>query len=63
MTDALVQSGGAVSHHHGVGKDHQRWYLQTTSTGEKELLQAVKKHLDPNNVMNPGKLFDDLTAQ
>jgi len=59
VTDALIQSGGAVSHHHGVGKDHQRWYLQTTSTEEKQLLQSVKKYLDPNNIMNPGKLFDE----
>lgn len=59
VTDAIIQSGGAVSHHHGVGKDHQQWYLKTTSTGEKELLRSIKKQLDPNGIMNPGKLFDD----
>lgn len=59
VTDALVQAGGAVSHHHGVGKDHQQWYLQTTAAGEKQLLAAIKKHLDPENIMNPGKLFDN----
>ncbi len=58
VTDAIIESGGAVSHHHGVGKDHQPWYLKTIDAGEKELLQAVKKHLDPNGIMNPGKLFD-----
>ncbi len=57
VTDAIINSGGAVSHHHGVGKDHQQWYLQTISEGEKQLLLALKKHLDPNDIMNPGKLF------
>jgi len=59
VTDAIVNSGGAVSHHHGVGTDHQQWYLKTTSEGEMKLLQAIKKHLDPNGIMNPGKLFDE----
>ncbi len=59
VTDAIIQSGGAVSHHHGVGADHKKWYLQRTGDGEKKLLKAIKKHLDPNNIMNPGKLFDE----
>lgn len=59
VTNALIKAGGAVSHHHGVGKDHQPWYLQTTGARERQLLAAVKKHLDPKNIMNPGKLFDE----
>lgn len=59
VTETIIQSGGAVSHHHGVGKDHRQWYLQTTSAGEKQLLQAIKKQLDPNHILNPGKLFDN----
>ena len=58
VTDALINSGGAVSHHHGVGSDHRQWYLKNTGDGERKLLSAIKKHLDPNSIMNPGKLFD-----
>jgi alkyldihydroxyacetonephosphate synthase len=58
VTDALMASGGAVSHHHGVGKDHQPWYLQTIGEAEKKLLQSIKGQLDPEHIMNPGKLFD-----
>ncbi|MEP6923441.1 MAG: FAD-binding oxidoreductase [Pyrinomonadaceae bacterium] len=59
VTNALIKAGGAVSHHHGIGRDHQHWYLKKTSQGEKELLRAIKTHLDPNHIMNPGKLFDE----
>ncbi|HXH17808.1 MAG TPA: FAD-binding oxidoreductase [Chitinophagales bacterium] len=59
VTDAIIESGGAVSHHHGVGKDHQQWYLKMLGDKERKLLQAIKKHLDPNGIMNPGKLFDE----
>ncbi len=58
VTDALVEHGAAISHHHGIGKDHRKWYLQQTTESEKRLLSAVKKHLDPNGIMNPEKLFD-----
>lgn len=59
VTDALTRAGGAVSHHHGIGNDHRKWYLQSVSEQEKELLKAVKRHLDPRGIMNPGKLFDE----
>ena len=58
VSEAIIKAGGAISHHHGVGKDHQKWYLQKLSGNAKELLQVVKKHLDPKNILNPGKLFD-----
>ena len=54
VTDAVVKYGGAVSHHHGIGRDHQKWYLESLSSNEQQLLLAIKKHLDPNNILNPG---------
>ncbi len=56
---ALTNAGGAISHHHGVGKDHQQWYQQKLSKNAQSLLKNVKKQLDPNNILNPGKLFDE----
>lgn len=60
-TEAVVERGGAVSHHHGVGKDHREWYRRGLSDEERALLGAIKGHLDPAGVLNPGKLFDDAT--
>ncbi len=59
VTTAIVDHGGAVSHHHGIGVYHRKWYLQQLSDGEKELLNSIKAHLDPKSILNPGKLFDD----
>ncbi|MCP4443706.1 MAG: FAD-binding oxidoreductase [Aureispira sp.] len=58
VSDTLIEAGGAISHHHGVGKDHQKWYLQKLSPESQELLKVIKKHLDPNNILNPNKLYD-----
>lgn len=58
VSDAISELGGAISHHHGVGKDHQQWYLQKLSLNAQKLLQTIKHELDPKNILNPGKLFD-----
>lgn len=59
VTDTIVAHGGAVSHHHSIGRDHQKWYVQQTDTLTREVLKAIKHTLDPNTILNPGKLFDE----
>ncbi len=59
VTDTIVKAGGAVSHHHSVGRDHQPWYLARTDALTKKLLLSIKKTLDPQHIMNPGNLFDE----
>jgi alkyldihydroxyacetonephosphate synthase len=56
-TDAILESGGTISHHHGVGADHQPWLER--EHGERNLLalRAVKRQYDPQGILNPGKLF------
>jgi len=55
--DAIVAAGGTISHHHAVGTDHREW--MTAEVGELgvEVLRAVKEHVDPAGIMNPGKLL------
>ncbi len=59
VTDTIVAEGGAVSHHHSIGTDHQQWYLKKTDSLTKAILKNIKETVDPNNVLNPGKLFDE----
>ncbi len=57
VTNTIMQHNGAVSHHHSVGLDHQKWYKKYTDTLALDILKAVKSKLDPKGIMNPGKLF------
>lgn len=59
VTDTIIRHGGAVSHHHGIGRDHQAWYLRQTDELTRTVLKNVKQTLDPENILNPGKLFDE----
>ena len=56
-TDAIVASGGTITHHHAVGRDHAPWLTAEASPLGVEALRAVKERLDPAGVMNPGKLL------
>jgi alkyldihydroxyacetonephosphate synthase len=57
VTETILRHDGAVSHHHGVGLDHQKWYLKGSDPLSLEILKAVKQKLDPKGILNPGKLF------
>jgi alkyldihydroxyacetonephosphate synthase len=52
--DALLASGGTITHHHAVGRDHDPWYRQQRPEPLGRALQAMKRELDPAAVMNPG---------
>ncbi len=54
VIDSIDKSGGSLSHHHGVGKMIAPWMERHLGTPQMDILRAIKKHLDPNNIMNPG---------
>jgi alkyldihydroxyacetonephosphate synthase len=54
IVDAFRNAGGAISHHHGVGKHFARWMPGEWGETGLELLRAIKRHLDPRGVLNPG---------
>ena len=56
-TDAIVASGGTITHHHGVGRDHGAWLAAEIGTPGVQALAAAKAALDPAGIMNPGKLL------
>lgn len=60
-SDAIAANGGTISHHHGVGEDHLPWIAQEKGVLGIEVLRAIKHTLDPNGVMNPGKLIPERT--
>ncbi len=52
---ACLEQGAAISHHHGIGLHRGFWMQEEHGLG-LEVLQKIKNALDPDQVMNPGKL-------
>lgn len=52
---AIHKLGGTMTHHHGVGLT-LRGFTRSEYGEGFDLLQSIKKTIDPNNIMNPGKL-------
>jgi alkyldihydroxyacetonephosphate synthase len=57
-SEAMVQAGGTITHHHALGRDHRRWYDRERPELFADALKAIKQRLDPHHIMNPGVLID-----
>lgn len=57
VSGAIVAHGGTISHQHGVGVDHAPYLPAEKGPLGMDLLRAITRELDPDGVMNPGKLF------
>jgi alkyldihydroxyacetonephosphate synthase len=54
ILDAILKNGGSISHHHGVGKLFAPLMERHLGKEQMEILRTLKKHFDPNDIMNPG---------
>jgi len=54
IVDKIVECGGSISHHHGVGRLFAPWMEKHLGREQLDALRALKRHFDPNNIMNPG---------
>lgn len=54
ILDNIQKYGAAMSHHHGIGKMTAPWLEDQIGKNELDVIRALKKHFDPNNIMNPG---------
>ncbi|WP_017576141.1 FAD-binding oxidoreductase [Nocardiopsis kunsanensis] len=59
VSDAIAEAGGTISHHHAVGTDHRPWMVSEIGPLGAEILRSVKSALDPEGVLNPGKLVPE----
>ena len=55
--DAVHSAGGSISAEHGLGILRRDEAARYKSTVELELMRAVKRAIDPNGLMNPGKVL------
>ena len=56
-SQAIVDGGGTITHHHAVGRDHAPWMGAEIGEQGLRVLRAAKAELDPAAIMNPGKLL------
>ena len=55
-SDAVIEGGGTITHHHAVGRDHMPWYERQRPPLFGAALAAAKRALDPAGILNPGVL-------
>jgi len=53
-----VSLGGTISGEHGVGLTRKRFLPMALEEKQIELMMTIKRGFDPNNILNPGKIFD-----
>ncbi len=59
-SDAVIECGGTITHHHAVGRDHRPWYDRQRPDSFAAALRGAKTSIDPTGALNPGVLLDPL---
>ncbi len=57
LFDLVLQLDGTLSGEHGVGLEKQPYIDREVTPATMQLMQAIKNQFDPNNILNPGKIF------
>jgi alkyldihydroxyacetonephosphate synthase len=57
-SEAVIEGGGTITHHHAVGREHRPWYDRQRPEPFAAALRAAKRALDPSGALNPGVLID-----
>ena len=53
----IIKMGGTVSAEHGVGREKAPYIVKQLGEAQVGAMRAIKKALDPNNILNPGCIF------
>ncbi len=58
LMEKVVELGGAISGEHGVGLAKTEFMRLQFNDAEWETMKAIKRTMDPNGILNPGKIFE-----
>ncbi len=56
--DTAIALGGTITGEHGVGLAKKEFLKEWVDRGALKMMQTFKQMFDPNNILNPGKIFD-----
>lgn len=57
LFDATLSLGGTITGEHGVGTTKMRYLPKEVSGVQLSLMKGIKNAFDPQNILNPGKIF------
>jgi len=57
--EAAMSLGGVPSGEHGIGLEKQRFFMKAIDPTALELMKKIKNMVDPNNIINPGKIWEE----
>jgi glycolate oxidase len=52
-----AELGGTISGEHGIGYKRRDYMSLVMSEAQLDMMRKIKRALDPNNILNPGKVF------
>lgn len=55
---AVARLGGTISGEHGIGHKRRDFLDLVMSPAQIDMMRAIKKAIDPNNILNPGKIVN-----
>ena len=58
IVDKTLELGGTITGEHGIGLAKKPWLKRQLGDSSYELMRTIKRALDPENLLNPGKIFD-----
>ena len=53
-----AELGGTISGEHGIGHKRRDYMRLVMSEAQLNMMRNIKRALDPNNILNPGKVFN-----
>ena len=58
LYETAISYGGTISGEHGIGFDKKKYLSLSIGESELGLMKSIKRLFDPNNILNPEKIFD-----
>ncbi|MFQ5836177.1 MAG: FAD-linked oxidase C-terminal domain-containing protein [bacterium] len=56
--DLVLSLGGLISGEHGIGLAKKKYLDLAVDAAQIKVMKGIKRVFDPNNILNPGKIFD-----